>query len=172
MKRLLAFLVVAAVLVIVPGSAVLADQSYHTERLPLAITDAGSDAGHTLRQGMVVNAHPNGPVNGAVEQYVLNGAKPNTEYSVWWDVQGVGVLPTTTGGTTSPLVVVTDSKGNGHFTARISHAYMLSQGLHNLNLTLRWLFKAGNTVVFETEFTDVHIDSPSPLSPWPIRAAA
>ncbi len=158
MKRLLAFLVAAGVLTIVPGSAVLADQSYHTERLPLAITDAGSAAGHTLRQGMVVNAHPDGPINGAVELYVLNGAKPNTEYSVYWDVVGFGVLPTTTGGTTSPLVVVTDSKGNGQFTARISRAFQISQGLTNIDLTLRWLFKANGITVFQTEWTDVHID--------------
>src|SRR5690606_7017344 len=76
-----------AVLAVVAGlagaSVAVADKAYHTERLPFSLTDAGAQAGHPeLRSGHVVNIHPNGPVVGAIEQYMLNGAKPRTTYGV------------------------------------------------------------------------------------------
>ena len=43
-------------LLLVPSAVALADQSYHTERLPLTVTDEGAAAGYVLRNGMVVIA--------------------------------------------------------------------------------------------------------------------
>lgn len=107
---------------------VLADQSYYTERLPLlAVAD------HPLRNGMVVNIHPNGPVNGALEEYVLNGAKPNTEYGVWWEVDGIGELPTNLRGDPSPLAVTTDNQGNVRHTYHISRGWQEAMGFTNVD---------------------------------------
>src|SRR5574341_1042473 len=73
----------AVALLLTLSTTVVADQVYHSERLPLALTDAGVFVGHPeLRSGQVVNIHPNGPVNGALERYMINGALPNTGYQV------------------------------------------------------------------------------------------
>ncbi len=73
----------AFALLLTLSTSVVADQVYHSERLPFTLTDAGAFVGHPeLRSGQVVNIHPNGPVNGALERYMINGAKPNTSYQV------------------------------------------------------------------------------------------
>ena len=145
-------------LLLIPSAVALADQSYHTERLSLTLTPAGEAAGHTLRNGMVVNIHPNGPVNGAIENYVLNGAKPNTEYQVYWNITGMGKVPTNVGSSPSPIVVQTDSRGNGHFTYKISRAYQEEMGFVGFDGTLRWEFEAGGVTVFQTDWTHVVVD--------------
>lgn len=69
--------------VLVGSSSASADQTYHSERLDFKLTVAGATAGHpALRSGQVVNIHPNGAVNGALERYMINGAKPSTSYQV------------------------------------------------------------------------------------------
>jgi hypothetical protein len=60
-----------------------ADQVFHTARLPFVLTSEGAAVGHpALRSGQVIDIHPNGPVNGAHERYMINGAQANTEYDV------------------------------------------------------------------------------------------
>ncbi len=72
-----------ALLLLASASPVLADQSNHTTRLPLELTAAGTAAGHlTLRAGQVVNIHADGPIVFAIEDYLLDGAKPATAYVV------------------------------------------------------------------------------------------
>ena len=81
-KSILALVGVLA-LVLTPLTAVVADQLFHTVRLSLELTLDGAKHEHpALRSGHVVDIHPNGPVNGAHERYLLNGAKPNTAYDV------------------------------------------------------------------------------------------
>lgn len=152
MKKL-AFLgtVVALLWSMAAPALVMADQSYHTERLPLRLTAVGEAAGHTLRNGMVVNSHPNGPVNGAIETYVLEGAKPNAEYEVWWVVEGVG--PVFTG-----VVVSTDKQGNGRAQLHIPRQWQIDMGLTNIDLTIMWVFMSGGLDVYVTDWTEVHID--------------
>lgn len=71
-----------AMLLVAPRAGI-ADQLFHTVRLSLVLTPDGAAAGHpVLRSGHVVDIHPNGPVNGAHERYLLNGAKPKTAYAV------------------------------------------------------------------------------------------
>src|SRR6266498_1721276 len=73
---------ILAMLLVAPQAGV-ADQLFHTVRLSLVLTPDGAAAGHpALRSGHIVDIHPNGPVNGAHERYLLNGAKPNTAYDV------------------------------------------------------------------------------------------
>lgn len=157
-------------LLLIPSAVALADQSYHTERLSLTLTPAGGVAGHTLRNGMVVNIHPNGPVNGAIENYVLNGAKPNTEYQVSWNISEIAGEPVDpplevpTG-----MVVQTDKKGNGHCTFKISYDQQTTMGFHGFDGQVTWLFVVeggtiedgigpGDVIAFQTEPTHVIVD--------------
>jgi hypothetical protein len=71
MRHFLA-LTIAAVLAATLAAAASADRAYHTERLALRGLN-GAPGG-----GMVVNAHPNGPIVYAHEIYVLNGATVGT----------------------------------------------------------------------------------------------
>ena len=85
-KSILALVGVLA-LVLTPLTAVVADQVFHSQRLSFSLTDAGALNGHPkLRSGHVVDIHANGPQIGALERYMINGAKPNTSYQVVLDV--------------------------------------------------------------------------------------
>ena len=67
----------------VTAGPAVADQSQHTARLALSVTAAGAAAGHPeLQSGQVVNTHASGPVNFAIEDYMVNGAKPDAAYDV------------------------------------------------------------------------------------------
>lgn len=82
-QRWLLILVGVVSLILTPLTGVIADQLFHSVRLSLYLTPDGAAAGHPdLRSGHVVDIHPNGPINGAHERYLLNGAKPNTAYDV------------------------------------------------------------------------------------------
>jgi hypothetical protein len=59
-----------------------ADQLFHSVRLPFVLTTEGAIENPPLRSGHVIDIHPNGPVYGAHERYVVNGAKPNHSYDV------------------------------------------------------------------------------------------
>ena len=61
----------------------VADQLFHSVRLAFFLTPDGEIAGNPpLRSGHVVDIHPNGPVYGAHERYIVNGAKPYHTYDV------------------------------------------------------------------------------------------
>jgi hypothetical protein len=60
-----------------------ADQLFHSVRLPLFLTPEGASVGNPpLQSGHVIDIHPNGPVYGAHERYMVNGAKPDHSYDV------------------------------------------------------------------------------------------
>jgi hypothetical protein len=62
---------------------VYADQVFHTTRLNFVLTAGGAAAGYPqLMVGQVIDIHPSGPTNGAIEVYMINGAKPDTTYQV------------------------------------------------------------------------------------------
>ena len=83
MRQIISLVLVGTLALLMPTSIIFADQVFHSERLPLFLTQDGADAGHPqLRSGHVVDIHPNGPVNGAHERYMVNGAKPNHNYQV------------------------------------------------------------------------------------------
>lgn len=105
---------IACLLISSPAS--FADQLFHSDRLLFFRTEAGEAAGHPLlRSGHVVDIHPNGPNNGALERYMINGAKPNHSYDVVLrifnddcdgDPSVFDMLQTTT--------LITNNKGNAH----------------------------------------------------------
>jgi hypothetical protein len=149
-----------AFLLLASASPVLADQSNHTTQLPLWLTPTGEAAGHpTLRAGQVVNIHANGPVVFAIENYLLNGAKPMTSYAVvlGFNVGSCGgafAFPFPNGAT-----LTTDASGNAHGQARVTPEQVASFGLHDTDWGIVWTFVDGDGVAaYSTTCTDVHID--------------
>lgn len=94
------------------GSPATADQEFHTVRLPWLATGA---PGHPpLRAGHVIDIHSDSDATAGHELYMVNGAAPNTPYTVVLDINlsGCGgpgpLLPFANG-----VVVTTDDQGKG-----------------------------------------------------------
>jgi len=143
----------------VTAGPALADQSQHTTRLSLSVTAAGTAAGHPeLKSGQVVNTHTSGPVNFAIEDYMVNGAKPATSYDV--------VLLLFAGSCSGPLafpfangaILTTDAQGDAHGQAKISPAQVAGFGLHNTDWGIAWTLVAGGVTAYRTACSQVHID--------------
>lgn len=137
-------------------SAVFADQVYHTERLEFALTAAGvTDSHPELRHGDVVNIHPNGPVNGALERYMINRAKPDTSYDVVVDVLSGGC----DGGplfTLTTTTLQTNGAGNAH-----GQGFFAAEDLAPLSgatLGVQWTLRADGVDAYQTPCTIVNID--------------
>ena len=89
MKHLLrlVFIGTIALSFLSPISSAFADQDFHSQQLPWFLTPEGAAVGHPeLRSDHVVDVHANGPQIGAIERYLINGAKPNTTYEVWLEI--------------------------------------------------------------------------------------
>jgi hypothetical protein len=131
----------AGTLAITPGVAA-ADGAYHSERLELA--PVGGETG----SGMVVNIHPNGPVNGALERYQLQKAMPNTDYHVWIQVAGDDFVQTAT--------ITTDEHGNGHAKAGFSAADLAP--FSGAVLPVNWVLRTDAGDAYRTDVTVVTLD--------------
>ena len=140
-------LTIAAVLAATLAAAASADRAYHTERLELRGLN-GAPGG-----GMVVNAHPNGPIVYAHEIYVLNSAAAGT-YQVTLNVFpgslnciGASVaIPTAT--------IETDAQGNGKADVKFTPADVA--GLRGLTFSINWTVSGPATYV--TDCTVVTLD--------------
>jgi hypothetical protein len=157
--RSLWLLLIMLLAMAVTAGPTFADQSQHTARLSLSVTAAGTAAGHPeLRSGHVVNTHTNGPVNFAIENYMVNGAKPDTSYAV------VSLL--LTGSCSGPLafpfangaVLTTDARGDAHGQAKISPAQVATFGLHDTDWGITWTLVADGVTAYTTTCSQVHID--------------
>ncbi|HWE60408.1 MAG TPA: hypothetical protein VHB98_01730 [Chloroflexota bacterium] len=132
----------------VPG--VSADQTFHTERIPLIPV-----AGAPLHQGFVVDVHANGPKIFAQERYVLVGAAPNTTYQV-----EIGAYPDTAC-TQPPLftmpeaTLVTNGAGNGEAGLTF---YATQTPPPPGTFNLQWHVLTGGTVAYQTACTAVAVD--------------
>ena len=139
---------------------VAADQTNHTERLPVTLTADRAAAGYPdLRAGQVVNIHAQGPVVFAIEDYLLAGARPSTAYAVVLDFYigscaGDFQFPFANG-----VTLTTDRQGDAHGQARITPAEVAAFGLHDTDWGIVWTFVDPEGVaVYATACTDVHID--------------
>lgn len=111
LSRIISGLVVAFLLTAALGiTTVRADRAYHTERLPIS---ASGLPGHPeLRTGAVVNIHAEGPVVWAIEEYMVNGAAPDTTYWVVIEVTVNGDCSEGPDAQLPTVPLVTDARGN------------------------------------------------------------
>lgn len=129
------------------AAAAAADSSYHTERLALhGLNGAAGD-------GMVVNAHPNGPIVYAHEIYVLNGAEPGP-YQVT-----LNIFPSSlncTGGSVAipTATLATNARGNGRADVKFTPAD--AAALRGLTLSAYWTVVGPATYV--TDCTVITLD--------------
>jgi hypothetical protein len=116
MRQMLSLVLVGTFALLAPITGVRADQDFHTARLPLSLTAEGAetDPPHpALRSGHVVDIHANGPQIGALERYLINGARANSSYEVVLEVfagdcEGAELDPITT------ATLETNKQGNAH----------------------------------------------------------
>ena len=117
---------------------------YHTERLQFVRSDADF-------HGQVINIHPNGPVNGALERYQIVGAAPQATYNVWIQFCGKTFedFMRTTG-------IVTNRQGAGHARARFTAAQL--EPFSGVTVSIRWVLKSDGAIAYTTACTTVTID--------------
>lgn len=122
--------------------------TFHTQRLTFSVTPAGVAAGNPqLLASQVVDIHPDGPVNGAIEQYMINGAKPNTAYQVVLHLFS-GSCSGTFFVTISTVLLTTDSVGfaTGSF---VFTAASLA-GFNGLSFGIFWTLVSGGIIAYDT----------------------
>ena len=156
MRTFVIALIAASVLAITAATAALADQVYHSERIDFVLTGAGNAAGHPeLRAGHVVNIHPNGPVNGALERYMINGALPHTSYDVVLEAFGGGC-----GGDSLFAMVTatldTNASGTAHADLTLTPSDLAP--LSGATVGAQWTLQASGVDAYQTSCTTVVID--------------
>jgi hypothetical protein len=149
-RTLITSTLVSAALMMFGWTTASADAVYHTARLPLQPAGAASGS------GSVVNAHANGPQVYAHENYVLNGADPNTSYQVT-----LLIYPGDTSCSSAPLtvpseIVQTNRAGNGQAKHVFSPAD--ADGLRGATHGIQWQLTVGSEVAFETDCSSVTLD--------------
>jgi len=128
------------------ASVAAADQFFHTAHAEL--TPIGNAP---LRSGFVNDAHTQGETIGAQERYVLNGALPNTTYSValWIYPRGSGSCAGT------PLVrfttetLTTNAAGNGE----VGHTFFANPNAPPPNPVpspIKWVVSLNGVPQYET----------------------
>jgi hypothetical protein len=133
----------------------LADAVYHSAHI--ALTPVGVSP-LPLRSGFVENIHPNGPNVFAHEEYVLNGAVPNTTYTV--TIHIAGSADTTCA---APFVnldtatLTTNAAGNGSASKVFTPADV--GGLANSTIHAYWTVSSGDTVAYATSCQTITLDS-------------
>lgn len=158
-QRSILALVGGLALVLAPLTAVVADQLFHSVRLSLVLTPDGAAAGHpALRSGHVIDIHPNGPINGAHERYLLNGAKPNTTYKVMlrvFDNNCAGPADPTLD-PLSTVTLTTNKQGNAEGKFDFPATAPLPSPIF---FGVRWTLVDGNDVVaYDTDCITVGLD--------------
>lgn len=141
----------AAALAVALAPAALADAVYHSSHI--ALVPVGSAP---LRSGFVENIHANGPNVFAHEEYVLNGAMPNTSYTVTIHVFAApGCTNTVFDLDTATLT--TNPAGNG--TAEKVFTPADVDGLANSTIYAYWTVSTGGSVTYMTACQTIQLDS-------------
>jgi hypothetical protein len=148
MLALTAMIVGAPVVLAAPASA---DRVYHSGHYNLtAVNEA------PLRSGFVENIHANGPNVYAHEQYVLNGAAPNTTYQVvlmiFLDTPCTG----TPAATIPTATIQTNAAGNG--VARVVFTPADVDGLHGATVRGFWTVSSNGSPDYLTGCATVVLD--------------
>ncbi len=151
MRRVLVGLVLLGFAVMAGAVSARADAVYHSQHV--ALSPVG---GAPLRSGFVENIHADGPNVYAHEQYVVNGAEPDTTYQVV-----LMIFPLDTTCSSSPImiptaVITTNTAGNGSAYHVFTPAD--ADGLHGLTVGGMWFLMNRNTAEYTTSCATVHLD--------------
>jgi hypothetical protein len=153
MFRRLVLAVASGLLVVaVTASPALADRTYHSTHI--ALTPVG-DA--PLRTGFVENIHANGPNVFAHENYLVNGAIPNTDFhveiSVWVGNTACTGDPSFTMETAT---LSTNGAGNGH----ANHVFSPedASGVRNTTDGATWTLSTNGGAVYTSACETISID--------------
>ena len=147
-KSLVAMVATALALLSGVGPA-SADQLYHSSHYAFAAVD-----GAPLRTGFVENIHPDGPTVFAHEQYVVNGALPNTTYQVW--LTATDPTCSTVLFAMQTATITTNAAGNG--TALHVFTPDDATGLHGLTIGATWTLTTGGPPAYSTQCAVVKLD--------------
>lgn len=144
--KLIAVLCVAATPLVLVATAA-ADQSFHTSH-----ADVHPIAGAPLRSGFVNDIHTQGVTIGAEERYQLNGAEPNTTYSValWIYAAGSGSCAGATTAKFTTETFTTNAAGNGE----ADHTFFANPNAPPpppVAIPIKWVFSSGGVPVYETD---------------------
>jgi hypothetical protein len=151
LKKLVTALALAA-LVFVP--AAVADAVFHSTHAPLSPV-----GGAPLRSGFVEIIHINGPINAAHDDYVLNGASPNTTYTVTLHISTAGDPSCATPFVVAPVAtLVTNGSGNGEVDAVFPPALIDALGIHNSTVHVYFTFGTGGGVSYTTSCLTSQLD--------------
>jgi len=151
MRRLFLTLTLAGLVAMAGAVSASADAVYHSEHLGLSpVGDA------PLRSGFVENIHANGPNVFAHEQYVVNGAEPNTTYDVVLTISIGDPTCTNPSFAMTTASITTDATGNGSANHVFTHAD--AAGLRGLLLGGVWQLVEGGTPVYATGCQAVQLD--------------
>jgi hypothetical protein len=141
---------VCAMMVLSAGPA-LADGVYHSSHYGLSAVGAAP-----LRSGFVENIHANGPNVYAHEQYVLNGAKPNTTYQVVLMIFPGDPTCSSTPVSIPAATIRTNAAGNG-----VAHHVFTpadANGLHGTTVGGTWTISAGSSPDYQTGCKTIVLD--------------
>ena len=147
--------VLAAMIVgtpVVLAGPVVADGVYHSTHYNLVAVNAAP-----LRSGFVENIHANGPIVYAHEQYVLNGAAPNTAYQVT-----LMIFPgdTTCSGAPAATIPTATIQTNGDGNGVAYHVFTPADanGLHGATVGGFWTVSAGSSPDYRTGCATIVLD--------------
>ena len=152
MKALVACAAAVVVGVLAPTAG--ADAVYHTDHLALSAV-----GGAPLRSGFVQNIKANGPQIYARELYVLNGAKPNSTYTVTRYFHRFDAKCSGSGGSDVLGQLVTNAAGNAKSEFVVLPEYIPpflvdEQKPHGVH----WTLSDATGVAYETRCTAVTLD--------------
>jgi hypothetical protein len=139
-----------AVMVLCAGPA-FADGVYHAAHYDLTAVGAAP-----LRSGFVENIHANGPNIYAHEQYVVNGAAPNTTYQVVLMIFAGDTTCSSTPTSIPTATIHTNAAGDG--VAYHVFTPVDADGLRGMTVGGMWTISAGSSLDYQTGCETVVLD--------------
>jgi hypothetical protein len=130
------------------ASSATADQAFHTTHADLA--PIGSAA---LHSGFVNDVHTNGVQIYAQERYQLDGAAPDTTYSVALDIAFADATCSVADLTLPTATFTTNRSGNGE-----AGSTFYFPGPSPAHVYIRWVISSGGVPQYETGCVPVTLD--------------
>jgi hypothetical protein len=154
MRRILLTSVLAAATMAALAPPAASDAVYHSAMIPFsAIGNA------PLRSGFVENIHANGPIVFAHEQYVVNGAEPNTTYTVVITIFVKDPTCSNAGTFSFPTATLkTNSAGDGTAHHVFTPEDATNAGIRGLLVGGMWQLVANGTPEYATGCAAVQLD--------------